>query len=272
MYQLKGTNEAEDFKYHKQEGFSLEWVDNTSFLSGANDSQIAFWNRLKPSIPIQSFKSHNAVINDLSTNKKQPSIFGSVADDFSIQVHDLRASINDNPIIKVETRHIQNAIAFNPEVPNLFAAGGKDNIVALYDLRSPDEPFRELFGHNDSVIGLDWNPLDPMNLYSWALDRRCYFWNLSKLPEDYSYPNNALNESSKKKNVNNIDPCLSFIHGGHTNRINSVDMHPTINGLTLSCGDDNLIEIWKQKTIFEENEDDDDNVSENSKKDQENND
>lgn len=59
-----------------------------------------------------------------------------------------------------------------------------------------------------------------------------------------------------------MDPCLAFIHGGHTNRINEVDIHPKINGLTATCGDDNLIEIWKSKTIQLENDEDEDEEEE----------
>lgn len=255
LYDLKGNNkDSIDFKYHKLEGYALEWVDDFQFLSGANDSQIALWDVSKPSTPIQGFKSHKAVINDLSYSLPVKSLFGSVADDYTYQIHDLRASIQDNPAIKADTNQIQNAIAFNPEISTLFATGGKDNVISLYDLRNPSEPFRKLFGHNDSVIGIKWNQSNnPTNIISWGLDKRAISWDLANLDEEFLYPTSE-NEGSKKKNSKNADPCLSFIHGGHTNRINEVDIHPKINELTASCGDDNLIEIWKQKTILADEE------------------
>lgn len=257
LYDLKSNNkEPIDFKYHKLEGYALEWVDDNQFLSGANDSQIALWDVSKPSTPIQGFKSHNAVINDLSHNIQEKSLFGSVADDYTYQIHDMRAAIQDNPVIKMETSHIQNSFAFHPDVSTLFATGGKENVVCLYDLRNPSEPFRKLFGHNDSIIGIKWNRCnEPNNLISWGLDKRAISWDLSNLAEDFTYPTNDSLEGSKKRSVKSVDPCLAFIHGGHTNRINEVDIHSKIRGLTTTCGDDNLIEIWKSKTIRVENED-----------------
>ncbi|CUM54109.1 uncharacterized protein AC631_04751 [Debaryomyces fabryi] len=264
LYDLKSNNkEAVDFKYHKLEGYALEWIDENQFLSGANDSQIALWDVSKPSTPIQRFKSHNAVINDLSHNTQEKSLFGSVADDYSYQIHDLRASFQDNPAIKMETSHIQNSFAFNPEIPTLFATGGKENVVSLYDLRNPSEPFRKLFGHNDSVIGIEWNKNnDPNKLISWGLDKRAISWDLSYLSDEFTYPTNEPTEGSKRRYTKNVDPCLAFIHGGHTNRINEVDIHPKINGLTATCGDDNLIEIWKSKTIQLENEEEEEEEGE----------
>lgn len=268
LYDLKSNSkESVDFKYHKLEGYSLEWIDRNQFLSGANDSQIALWDVSKPSTPIQRFKSHSAVINDLSHNTQQKSLFGSVADDYRYQIHDLRASFQDNPAIKIETSHIQNSFAFNPEIPTLFATGGKENVVSLYDLRYPSEPFRKLFGHNDSVIGIEWNKNnDPSKLISWGLDKRAISWDLSYLPDEFTYPTNEPTEGSKRKYTKNVDPCLAFIHGGHTNRINEVDIHPKISGLTATCGDDNLIEIWKSKTIQFENEEEEEDDDEEEEK------
>ena len=71
------------------------------------------------------------------------------------------------------------------------------------------------------------------------------------MDEYFAYPSGENNESSRKKQSRNDDPCLSFIHGGHINRINDVDVHPKL-GLYGSCGDDNLLEVWKPKTIVSE--------------------
>ncbi|CCE80045.1 Piso0_003142 [Millerozyma farinosa CBS 7064] len=267
LYDLQGeSKDPIDFKYHKLEGYSLEWVGNQRFLSGSNDSQIALWDISKPSTPIQGFKSHNAVINDLSFSEKLPNLFGSVADDYLTQIHDFRVAVNTNPAISQKSSHIQNSIAFNPDVSSLFATGGKDNIISLFDLRKPSVPFRKLFGHSDSVIGIKWNQNDPLNLVTWSLDKHVISWDLSHLDEEFTYPSSESSENSRKKNTKSVDPCLDFIHGGHTNRVNDVDIHPKIKGLIASSGDDNLIEVWKKKTILvetdEEEAENDDNQAE----------
>ncbi|CAK7901259.1 histone acetyltransferase type B subunit 2 [[Candida] anglica] len=275
LYDLKNTGATisapTSFKYHKLEGYALEWIDDSSFLSGANDSQIALWDVSKPSTPIQVFRTHGAVVNDISYNRNGNGIFASVSDDYTTQIHDLKSkpvtttstTNQANPAIKITTSHIQNAVAFHPEIPTLFITGGKDNIISLYDLRNPLQPIRKFFGHNDSVIGVKWDALtDPSVFLSWGLDKRVISWDISSIDEDFTYPTISENggghevatvtNAGKKKQTKVTDPCLRFIHGGHTNRVNDVDLHPSIKGLVASCGDDNLIEVWRAKTIFEE--------------------
>lgn len=256
LYNLKVENkDVKEFKYHKLEGYSLEWLNDNEFLSGSNDSQIALWDVLKPSTPIQSFKSHNAVINDLTLNKQHKSIFGSTSDDYTFKIHDLRSPANDNVAINVPQNHIQNAIKFHPRISTLLATGGRDNVVSLYDLRNPSKPFRKLFGHNDSVVGLKWDEFNnPNKVTSWSLDKRIMIWDLDYLDEEFVYPTEASENSRRRNNNKSADPCLKFISGGHTNRINEMDIHPKINGLTISCGDDYLLEVWKPKNIIPEEE------------------
>lgn len=269
LYDYNASTAPVDFKYHKKEGFALEWTNSAHFLSGANDSQIALWDINKPSTPFQLFKSHNGAINDLSHNKKSDSIFASVSDDYSTQIHDLRlANMESNPAINLESSHIQNAVEFHPDVATLIATGGKDNIVSLYDLRNTSQPVRKLFGHSESVIGLKWDKYyDPSSLISWGLDSRVIVWDLDQLDEPFSYPTDQ--DGSKKKSKQAEDPCLKFVHGGHTNRINDVDIHPKIKSLFVSVGDDNLVEVWKPKTIViedEEDEDEEEETKENEEK------
>lgn len=266
LYDYSAASSPVDFKYHKKEGFALEWTNSSHFLSGANDTQIALWDINKPSTPFQLFKSHTGAINDLSHNKKSDSIFASVSDDYSTQILDLRlADMESNPAIRIESSHIQNAVEFHPDVPTLLATGGKDNAVSLYDLRNTAEPVRKFLGHSESVIGLKWDKCyDPSTLISWGLDTRVIMWNLNQLDEPFSY--NDL-EVSKKKSKQAEDPCLAFIHGGHTNRINDVDIHPKIKNLFVTVGDDNLVEVWKPKTMVEEEEEEEEEGKEEGKED-----
>lgn len=239
-----------DFSYHQSEGYALEWVSETEFLSGANDKRIAMWD-LNSSSPIKEFKSHSAVVNDISYSSAAKVLFGSVADDFYTHIHDIRAP-EESPAIQIENGHIQNAIAFHPLILSLFATGGKDNVVNLYDARNTKEPFRKLFGHNDLVVGLTWdNSSEPNHLYSWGLDKRVITWDLTKLSEEVTYPS-AETAETKKRNRATEDPCLAFVHGGHTNRINDVAVHPRVGNLFASVGDDNLLEFYKPKTLLEE--------------------
>lgn len=270
LYDISTANKPPtSFVYHKQEGYALEWVLNERFLSGANDSQIAFWDVSKPLTPLQAFKSHTAVINDLSYSAPSQNLFGSVADDYWTYIHDLRSSVNDDLAIKNQNAHIQNAIAFHPQVATLYAVAGKDNVVSLYDLRNPLEPFRKLFGHTETVAGLQWNlELEPDMLTSWGYDRRVITWNLAALDEAFTYPDSE--EGLRRRGGKSVDPCLYFIHGGHTGRVNDISIHPKITSLYATCGDDSLLELYRIKTLREESDDEeeaekDDNDNDDNK-------
>lgn len=267
LFDLKSAAAPVDYAYHKSEGYALEWLTADRYLSGANDAQIALWDVSKPSTPIQLFKSHAAAINNLALNRGSSSLFGSVSDDYSTQIHDIRAS-GDGPAIKVANSHIQNAIAFHPDVATLYATAGKDNTVNLYDLRSPSQPFRQLFGHNDSVIGVSWDPENPTGLSSWGLDKRVITWTLDNLEDEFVYPTSDSNSDGPKRRLNKSsdDPCLYFVHGGHTNRINDVSLHPRIKNLFVTVGDDSLMEIWRPKTVVLEDEPEDEEAENEEEK------
>lgn len=265
LYNFNGEPSV-DFSFHSSEGYALDWVTDTEFLSGANDSKIALWDIAKNSAPVKEFTSHSAVINDISYSTAAKVLFGSVADDFTTQIHDIRAP-EESPAIKINNNHIQNAISLHPLISSLFVTGGKDNLVNLYDARKPREPIRKFFGHNDSVVGLIWDECsEPSYLYSWGLDTRVITWDLSKLSEELSYPSTDATESKRRTRVAE-DPCLAFIHGGHTNRINDVSVHPQIPNLFATAGDDNLLEIYKPKTLLDEGEEDEEEDEQEEKSD-----
>lgn len=272
LYDITSVNKPPtNFVYHKQEGYALEWVLQDKFLSGANDSQIVLWDVSKPLTPLQAFKSHTAVINDISYSVPSQNLFGSVADDYWTHIHDLRSSVNDGPAVKTQTSHVQNAISFHPEISTLYALAGKDKVVSLYDLRNPNEPFRKLFGHTETVAGVEWNlSLEPDLVTSWGFDRRVITWNLAALDEEFTYPGGE--DGPRKRSAKGVDPCLYFIHGGHTGRINDVSIHPKISSLYATCGEDSLLEVYRSKTVREdsdneeaEKDDDDDEANEEKK-------
>ncbi|WPK24609.1 hypothetical protein PUMCH_001888 [Australozyma saopauloensis] len=252
----EGEEADQKLAYHSEEGYCLEWISELQFLSGANDNKIALWDISATSAPVKVFNSHSAVINDISYSKPSKVLFGSVADDYYIQIHDLRAP-EESPAMKFSETYIQNAIQFHPEITTLFATAGRDNLVTLYDARNTKEPLRKFYGHNDSVVGLKWGgSAEPDLLYSWGLDKRVLTWDLSQLGEDFT-PSFEVTDS-KKRLKQTADPCLQFIHGGHTRRINDFAVHPTIPGLLASVGDDCLLEVYKPKDVFDHADDNSD--------------
>lgn len=259
---------SSDYLYHASEGYALEWTNNSQFLSGANDGKIALWDVGTTTSPTKTFTSHSAVINNLSHSKPSDVLFGSVSDDFETHIHDIRAP-EESPVIKIVNGQIQNAIAFHPLLQTLFATAGKDNVVNLYDARKVSEPFRKLFGHNDSVVGLVWSGENAPNLLnSWGLDKRVITWDLTELSEDFVYPTAAVNDS-KRKPRSTEDPCLAFVHGGHTNRINDLAVSSSIEGLFATVGDDTLLEIYKPKSKAEDEDEEEEEEEEEDERERE---
>ena len=260
-----GQDASQSFLYHTLEGYCLEWVSDLLFLSGANDSKIGLWDIASRSSPTKKFNTHTAVINSLSYNKASKVLFGSVADDFSTQIHDLRAP-EQSPAIKITEKFVQNAILFHPSIVSLFATAGKDNVVSLYDARNIKEPLRKFYGHNDSVVGLRWGGVsEPSLLYSWGLDKCVLSYDLKLLSEEFTPPTADVGDSKRLKQ--SADPCLQFVHGGHIRRINDLALHPTIPNLFASVGDDCLLEVYKPKIVLGHSEDaEDSDAKEESEK------
>lgn len=57
------------------------------------------------------------------------------------------------------TSHTQwvQAVRWSKTEENLFISGGYDNLVKLWDWRSPKAPLFDLAGHDDKVLGCDWS-------------------------------------------------------------------------------------------------------------------
>ena len=236
-------------KFHTKEGFGLEWnpVERKKnlLLSCAEDCKIALWdinekvsNEIKP---ITTVSSHESIVNDISWNKSIDSIFASVSDDSSYQIHDIR--LNTGPIIHITDAHHNpdsentvnypiNSVEFNDSVSTLFATGGSDNSIQIWDLRNPTIPLRRLIGHKGPVTGLKFHE---NYLMSSSVDHRTLIWDLNKLDEG---------EPDKRKSEY-MDPCLSFMHGGHTGKVCDIDWHPVLDNLIVTAAEDGLLEVWK---------------------------
>lgn len=253
-------------KYHTKEGLGLEWnpLVPTQLLSSAEDASIALWDfgEKVPSKPTRTFGVHERSVNDIAWNRQCPSLFVSVSDDSSYQLHDLRTT--EGPIVHVTNGHHSEAgvdypitaVDFCEGVSTLFATGGADGMVQLWDLRNPTIPVRKLQYHTGGVLGVQFKE---NYLMSNALDRRVVVWDLNKLEEG---------EVDRRKS-DHVDPCVAFVHGGHTGKVLSCDWHPRLSQLFVSCADDDLIEVWKPAHMGAEYNEDEEEEDKNEEKDEE---
>ena len=107
---------------------------------------------------------------------------GSVSDDCSLHILDLREGSPANFALRVEAHdEAINALAFSPASEFVLATGSADKTIGLFDLRNIDKKLHALEAHNESVTGLSWHPFEEAVLASSSYDRRIIFWDLSKI-------------------------------------------------------------------------------------------
>ncbi|KAK9468475.1 WD40-repeat-containing domain protein [Lipomyces arxii] len=227
---------------HTKEGYGLSWNGRKQghLLTGSEDTTVALWDVNTYSkanatlTPTMKFTTHSAIVNDVSWHALHDSLFGSVSDDLTIQIHDTR-SASATPVQKVDghTEAI-NAIAFNPASEYILATGSADKTVALWDLRKLSICLHSLQGHNDDVTSVQWSPHDETILASASHDRRVFLWDVSRIGQEQS-----------PEDAEDGPPELVFIHGGHTNRISDFSWSPTMPWVIASAAEDNLLQVWK---------------------------
>jgi len=137
---------------HSKEGYGLCWSPHAAqkgyLLSGSEDTTLCLWdvnsvlgkNVAPAGTQIASkatFKGHTDVVEDIDWHPKDPNTIGSVGDDRTVRLWDVR-----NPdkgatctIVDAHEKDI-NCIAFNPEKEYLFATGSADKTVAIWDMRN----------------------------------------------------------------------------------------------------------------------------------------
>ena len=137
---------------HQSEGYGLCWSPHKEGLlvSCSEDKTICLWDVNEVSSrknnssagtqlkPVSVFKGHTDVVEDVDWHHKDTNLIGSVGDDRSIRIWDMRENLPSKAAHCVENAHNAdvNSIAFNPVNEFLLATGSADKTVALWDMRN----------------------------------------------------------------------------------------------------------------------------------------
>ena len=234
-------------KGHTGEGFALEWNPFTEgqLLSGSEDQSVILWDLAKDFTlenktirPHRTFTHHSATVNDVQFHPTfGNNLFGSVSDDMTMQLMDLRRNSNSQPAVIFNNAHSDaiNSLAFHPTLDKLFATGSADKTIGIFDLRFPDHgKIHSLEGHKDMITNIDWHPTDVSILASSSEDRRIIFWDLSKAGTEQT-----------PEDAEDGPPEMLFMHGGHTNRVSDFSWNKNDPWVTCSAAEDNLIQLWR---------------------------
>lgn len=230
---------------HEKEGYGLSWSprDAGHLVTASEDTTVRLWDITQASKTNKSLKEsrkythHASIVNDVQYHPTLPNLFGTVSDDLTMQLIDLRQpDTTKAAAVSGEGQHKDaiNAIAFNLAVETVVATGSADKTIGIWDLRNLTHKLHALEGHNDSVTTLEWHPFEEGVLASSSYDRRIMFWDLNKVGEEQT-----------PEDSEDGPPELLFMHGGHTNRISDFSWNKNNPWVLCSAADDNLIQVWK---------------------------
>lgn len=145
-----------------------------------------FTNTNKALHPIRTYTHHRAIVNDVQHHPLHASLIGTVSDDLTLQVLDLRLPSTDAAAVKSFEGHADaiNAVSFNPASEYVLATGSADKTIGIWDLRNLNVKLHSLIGHMETVTSLAWHPFEEAILGSASYDRRLCFWDLSRVGEE----------------------------------------------------------------------------------------
>ncbi|KAI1432662.1 WD domain-containing protein [Xylaria sp. CBS 124048] len=229
---------------HTQEGFGLNWSPHAegSLASGSEDQTVCLWdlkslqngkNTLNPS---RRFAHHANIVNDVQYHPISRHFIGTVSDDLTLQILDVRQASNSQSVLIAKNGHSDaiNALAFNPSTEVLVATASADKTIGIWDLRNVKEKVHTLEGHHDAVTSLSWHPHEAGILGSASYDRRILFWDLSRVGEE-----------QQPDDQEDGPPELLFMHGGHTNHLADFSWNLNDPWLVASAAEDNMLQIWR---------------------------
>lgn len=243
-------------KGHTKEGWGMSWNPQNKghLVTSSEDTTICYWDvvsnysKQAPTMePMAVYRTHSAIVNDVMWHPQHESLFGSVSDDQSLQIHDVRQSSFDKPARKVQNAHDAaiNSLAFNPVSEYLLATGSGDTTIGLWDIRNLKTKLYTFEGHTGEVSSLQWSPHEETILASAAADRRLIIWDLAKIGEDQT-----------PEDAEDGPPELLFMHGGHTNRISDFGWNLNDKWMLASASDDNIVHVFQPAANIYANEDD----------------
>lgn len=135
---------------HEGEGYGMCWSRHKegSLVTCSEDKTVCLWDvnsciKGKSSDgteinPVSIFKGHTDVVEDVDWHHRDMNMIGSVGDDKSIRIWDVRKANPTDSVHCIQNAHDEdiNSIAFNPVNEFLLATGSSDKTVALWDMRN----------------------------------------------------------------------------------------------------------------------------------------
>ncbi|KNE61000.1 hypothetical protein AMAG_06761 [Allomyces macrogynus ATCC 38327] len=180
-------------------------------------------------------------------------------------------------------------VAWNKRHDSLFASGGDDRRLLIWDTRSPsaDKPSHAVDAHSAEINCLDFHVADEHLLLTGSNDRTVMLWDLRNLKrklhtfEAHTHdvvqvawhphvPHVFASASSDRRvlvwdttqigaeqaddEAEDGPPELLFMHGGHSNHVADFAWNPNMPWVIASAAEDNVVQVWQMaRTIYDAN-------------------
>lgn len=136
--------------------------------------------------PTRTYNHHSSIVNDVQYHPHHSSLIGTVSDDITLQILDIREPDSGRSAASAEGQHKDavNSLSFNPAAETVLATGSADKTIGIWDLRNLKSKLHALESHTESVTSLAWHPFEEAVLASASYDRKIMFWDLSRTGEE----------------------------------------------------------------------------------------
>lgn len=136
--------------------------------------------------PVRKYTHHKHIVNDVQYHPFNKNFIGSVSDDLTMQIIDVRRPETDRAVLTAKDGHTDaiNCLGFSPTTEYLFATASGDKTIGIWDIRNVKNKVHTLEGHNDAVTSLSWHPTESGVIGTGSYDRRIIFWDLSKVGDE----------------------------------------------------------------------------------------
>ncbi|KAG5490483.1 hypothetical protein JKF63_00603 [Porcisia hertigi] len=167
---------------HQGEVSCVAWNSGRrdSFYSASWDTTIKMYSAVKPEVSMVTMQEHFKEVYEVATTAHSPSSILSCSGDGSWKLWDTRSPQRSVLTQMAHQNQIVLSIDFCKRDPNIFASGGVDRTVRVWDARRPNQPLASFPGHDQACRRVRFSTHNPSMLASSGYDMRVCVWDLSK--------------------------------------------------------------------------------------------
>lgn len=181
-FNQNGVRPVLDLVEHQKEVSCVVWnsAKRDTFFSASWDRTIKVYSSARPLQSMATLMEHMKEVYEVAVTPRNPTTILSCSGDGTWKMWDLRTSARAIQTQVGHDHHIILSIDFNKHDPNVFATGGVDRNVRIWDARRTQQPLVSFAGHDQACRRVRWSPHSRTMLASAGYDMRVNVWDLSK--------------------------------------------------------------------------------------------